>query len=471
MKQLFHVLIGKTTAIVAGCTIGTMSLFLLASAYINMNNLAAGSASGYTHSWYIRENPNHYPAYKGMQALATQDAQQMKAMQGCNASIAASATDTTVAPGTSSVPEAGNGTTSTVNANINPFACINTPVADTATALPSSSNAVTTSDPGTSSAACIGAAFGSSVGTTLASSGAGTTTVSPVPSSTSTKTLASSPRASGITILDMGQRENYDSNSVDNRFGADDFDYHIWSDKQIKQAVWVYITTWAKSAPPCARLIVAIGVNNYACMSRKISGNNCNALDFSAAGKAWADLVNALNDDILHPEKMSPELKDQQQLLARVKVYGAADVETTWDAPTPSIDFVKGYLANAASDAPLVNFGDIRADGRWSDQNIMDVTIDPHILVLPESYWGGNNDVGIWTNFKKDNPQVNYIGVLTECQSPEQAVLNDRELTGIITHNARCDGGSDLNPEQAWEQMRPVLSGTFITNIEYQPIS
>ncbi|GCE30935.1 hypothetical protein KDA_64190 [Dictyobacter alpinus] len=202
----------------------------------------------------------------------------------------------------------------------------------------------------------------------------------------------------GLVVLDYG--EQYFSGGS---YGALLISANTFaSDSSIQSNVIDFLRGANSCSIQSTQLKVAVGTSNY-------NSQHLTTAQLSAAGKAWAGIVNATNDYI--------------HLNQRIQVYGADDIELGYSTYQEAKSFVDGFTTSTS--ATLVDYGDDPAGasgdgsaGNWTPAQVWYVSSGaPHTAALPEIYYSGNTPewqaLSAWACTNKGSA-LNIIGTMAQ---------------------------------------------------------
>lgn len=188
-----------------------------------------------------------------------------------------------------------------------------------------------------------------------------------------------------------------------------------------------------------SELHIAIGTNNY---------NNPDVYSYLSVtyghGKAWAQMVNQVNDWFLN---VCPDSCNGQ-----VDAMGANDIELAWSSPSAAIDWLNGY--DSANQYALINFG--AAEGcpnycggggyYWTKDQVLRVTNSGPVYSLPEIYGNSGVHANQWYQLSLYSVQkygypFDFAGTLTQYMACVQSPGDS--LCSVL----------DNTPEQGWQQL------------------
>jgi hypothetical protein len=210
---------------------------------------------------------------------------------------------------------------------------------------------------------------------------------------------------------------------------------------QVSDAAKGFIRGYAECAPAnsAIKLDLGLGVNNY-----KGETNN-------GHGRAWAGMVNGVDAWL-----QTSQHKD------RVRVFGAADMEPSWNTVTNTRAWVDGYVAVAMR--PLINFGSCdgcptglnpnqQPNNGWTVEDIWYISAGAKdTLALPEIYLRSGIHADQWYRISlhgatQHNKKIAYAGVLTQ-----YAACQDTDPTNCALN------GTDNTPTQGLQQLNNAIN-------------
>lgn len=194
-----------------------------------------------------------------------------------------------------------------------------------------------------------------------------------------------------------------------------------------------------------SHLLIGIGTNNY---------NNTAAISnvsvSYAHGKAWAEMVNSVNNWF---QTECPESCNGQ-----VSAAGANDIELAWSSPNAAIDWIDGY--DSANSYPMINFG--AAEGcpnacggggyTWTKDQVWKVHNSGPVYALPEIYLNDGRNAQQWYQMSLYAKQTygkpyDFIGVMTTYGACQQ--VSDSSCPLI-----------DNTPTEGWTQLYDLVNGS-----------
>ena len=208
-----------------------------------------------------------------------------------------------------------------------------------------------------------------------------------------------------------------------------------------------------------SHLRIAVGTSNY---SEPVSSSVT-----YGHGKAWAQMVNKINDWFVNNCKNSCD--------GQVDAVGANDIELAWGDPDITIDWLDGYAS--AAKYPMYNFGALDgcprfsapgANCNWRDKEKVWYAIwgSPPVQPVPEIYRDDGMNAEQWYlmsvySYQYHGGKIHFVGPMTELRACQQVGGCDL-LDGITIANT---------PENAWKQLIGLLNGDTRTNGEMLPYS
>ncbi len=203
-----------------------------------------------------------------------------------------------------------------------------------------------------------------------------------------------------------------------------------------------------------SHLRIAVGTNNF-------YGDTNSAVN-AGHGKAWANMVSAINDWFTNPDDC-PRGCDGQ-----VDAVGANDIELAWNTPAATIDWLNGYAS--VTKYPLYNFGAIEGcpwlahptyNCQWGNKDQVWTVIwgSPPVQPVPEIYLPSGINAEQWYlmsvySYNYHGEKIQFVGPITETQACQQ--------------EGGCPG-IDNPPNNAWWQLFNLLNGDWRTSGEALP--
>src|SRR5207249_3400445 len=119
------------------------------------------------------------------------------------------------------------------------------------------------------------------------------------------------------------------------------------------------------------------------------------------------------------------------------------DMETGWDSPTRTRQFVDAYNANPHATYYLLDFGNASLSGAWSTADVAYVayTASGHELPLPEIYTPAV--LNTWVAVRQAY-YMYFAGVMTECQDADPLPV---QYCATGTH------AGEYAPKLAWQAL------------------
>ncbi|MFN3705867.1 MAG: hypothetical protein ACK4WM_07730 [Thermoflexales bacterium] len=197
-----------------------------------------------------------------------------------------------------------------------------------------------------------------------------------------------------------------------------------------------------------ARLDLGIGTNNYlrAAMS--------DTLRSYVHGRQWAEMVNQVHAWL---QDAAPPA-----VAARVRVFGANDIEMSWSQAALAQAWLEGYASLARR--PMINFG--TCDGcpttaspnrspnnGWTVEDVWRVNSGVAVA-FPEIYLRSGVNADQWYHMSRyaalvKGQPLTFMGLLTQWQACQERGCN----------------GSDNTPHQGWKQLRDALDADPVTTL------
>jgi len=193
-----------------------------------------------------------------------------------------------------------------------------------------------------------------------------------------------------------------------------------------------------------SQLLIGIGTNNY-----NNSSVYSNLSVTYGHGKAWAEMVNSVNDWFQNT--------CQNACNGQVSAAGANDIELAWSSPSAAIDWLDGY--DSANLYPMINFG--AAEGCpnacggggyiWTKDEVWLVHNSGPVYPLPEIYLNDGRNAQQWYAMSAYAEQTygkayDFIGVMTTYGACQQ--YPDSSCPYI-----------DNTPEEGWTQLYQKVNG------------
>jgi hypothetical protein len=163
-----------------------------------------------------------------------------------------------------------------------------------------------------------------------------------------------------------------------------------------------------------------------------------------AHGRAWADMVNAANEEMA-------ERGWQDQ----IDLVGGSDIELFWNGPKTTKAWVHGY--DSANVWPYYDFGDAalcppygRCAGAWTMEDVWYVAWGaPPAIPLPEIYTGNGSSAKQWYNVslysqREHSSRMAFAGVMSQRRACDQS-------------RDPCRGMNN-GPRRAWRQLTWLLN-------------
>lgn len=260
-----------------------------------------------------------------------------------------------------------------------------------------------------------------------------------------------------VVVLAFG----YPQRNANGVYGAHGFGYpaRSWTNDEIAAAVenFGYAYWSCVDGDFESHLRISIGTNNY-------QGDTNPAVN-AGHGKAWANMVSAVNDWFNNPASC-PRKCDGQ-----VDAVGANDIELSWNTPAATIDWLNGYAS--VTKYPLYNFG--AAEGcpwlakpgykcLWGnlEQVWFVVWGSAPVQPLPEIYLTSGVNAEQWYllsvySYQNHGEKIQFVGPMTEVQACQQEGTGCRALE------------IDNKPNDAWWQLYNLLNGDWRTAGEKLP--
>lgn len=242
-----------------------------------------------------------------------------------------------------------------------------------------------------------------------------------------------------LVILDYGQPQLRSG-----VYGAFDFSSTYRTVGQIRAAALEYAHGFyvCTGANLTAHVRLAIGTSNFGNFS---VANGLTGAGVTGHGKAWADMVDALNADIA-----------ARGYASQADAVGAADIEVSWGTSAVGRLWVDGY--DAVNSWPMYNFGDAagcpQADttrtarrcgsSSWYQDDLYYIAWGaPAAWGVPEIYVTNGAQARQWQQISKwgtlnGKTRVIFAGTLTQ-----------RAACGTGCHSA----GTDNPPAIGWSQL------------------
>lgn len=263
----------------------------------------------------------------------------------------------------------------------------------------------------------------------------------------------------GTAVLAFGQ-------PVQVGFGYGTFIYDFLSEvstQQIAEAVKGYARGYYACSSPDAHLNLAVGTSNY---HGETNANH---------GKAWAGMINDLHQWLQQPIAMSvgrnalrisngvkTGVAQTETLSSRVGIYGANDIEPSWNSAANTRAWVDGYGSTAIR--PFLNFGSCdgcptagnpsaQPNNGWTLEDVWYVSYGAsQALPFPEIYAQSGVNARQWQYvslyaYTRHGARLDFAGLLTQYQA-----CQDRDPIGCATY------GLDLAPKQGWAQFQEILN-------------
>jgi hypothetical protein len=252
-----------------------------------------------------------------------------------------------------------------------------------------------------------------------------------------------------LVFLAYGYPQGY----ADGTYGASLFGFGPAPTDQIAISAreFGYGYWWCVGTDFDSTLKIGIGTNNFTGAVRpSVTYNH---------GRAWAQMSLSVNEWL---RNVCPRGCDGQ-----VEAFGANDIELGFNYPTPSINWVNGYMS-VANHRPLLNFGAIpgcpwlgrpitqqcgTASYLWSKSEVLQVTAHNSIINVPEIYATSGVNAEQWYvlsvySYNNLGKPLKFIGTLTTYQACQQR----SGCTGI-----------DNTPQQGWNQLNRLVNGDVRT--------
>lgn len=211
----------------------------------------------------------------------------------------------------------------------------------------------------------------------------------------------------------------------------------------IKQAVKRFARGYynCSGADVDSNLVVGVGTNNK---PTSITTESRAA----GHGKAWGAMVSDLNQWAL-----------DQKILHQVQIYGASNIEVSWNTPSWTRDWIAGFEEN--EDVFLLHFGDAAGcpyednphwscGPNWEVEDVWYVSWGaPSALPLPLIYLTNGIHAKQWAYLSRYSVENHGYRM---------------DFTGVFTSWAYCQqfpqwcSGIDNTPEEAYQQMMEELS-------------
>lgn len=203
----------------------------------------------------------------------------------------------------------------------------------------------------------------------------------------------------------------------------------------VREAVLSYAEGFLRctAGRPRTHLTLAVGTSNW--------GPHITYLH----GVRWAQLVNAANDQV-----------QQQGQGGRVTVFGANDIELSWNSPRVTRRWVAGY--DSVGRWPYLDYGDAggcppygRCLGAWTLDDVWWVAWGARsAFPLPEIYTNSSSQARQWYrlslySYLRYGKPMTIVGVLSQRKACRQA------------KNDPCAGMSNT-PYRAWVQLSRLLN-------------
>lgn len=260
-------------------------------------------------------------------------------------------------------------------------------------------------------------------------------------------------RQDSVVVLAFGYPQQY----PDQQFGARGFAYPAQpaTTAQIAAAVENFGYGYWKCTYQDyqSHLRIGIGTSNY-------PGDNYSSVT-SAHGKAWAEMVNAVNDWFVNSCTRSCD--------GQVDAVGASDIELAWNKAAPTTDWINGYAS--AARYPLYNFGAVEGcpwlakptyTCAWGNLEAVWYVIWGASVVqpVPEIYLTSGINAEQWYlmsvySYNKHGEKIQFVGPMSE----HTACLQRGGCTGT--------GYSiDNLPADAWWQLYLLLNSDLRTDGE-----
>jgi len=263
----------------------------------------------------------------------------------------------------------------------------------------------------------------------------------------------------GTTVLAFGQ-------PVQVGFGYGTFIYDFVSEvstQQIAEAVKGYARGYYACSSPDARLNLAVGTSNY---HGETNANH---------GKAWAGMINDLHVWLQQPVAMSvgrsalrisnglkTGVAQTETVGSRIAIYGANDIEPSWNSVANTRAWVDGYGSKAVR--PFLNFGSCdgcptvgnptaQPNNGWTLEDVWYVSYGAsQARPFPEIYAQSGVNARQWQYvslyaYTKHGARMDFAGLLTQYQA-----CQDRDPIGCAAN------GLDLTPKQGWTLFQEILN-------------
>lgn len=224
----------------------------------------------------------------------------------------------------------------------------------------------------------------------------------------------------------------------------------------IAEAAKGFLRGYWECAPATAQLSVGIGTNNY-------RGATLEPASSFAHGQAWGQMIGQLHAWLQSTAPVGAR--------ERVAVFGANDIEMSWNTPALTKQWVNGYVG--ATSRPFINFG--TCDGcptsgnptqspnnGWTVDDVWQVTGLPYVVTLPEIYLRSGVNADQWYRMslygaEQKGQKLAFGGALTQWQAC-------RDVGG-------CNGLTDNTVEQGWTQLQAALNADPKTAMVLPPPS
>lgn len=249
-----------------------------------------------------------------------------------------------------------------------------------------------------------------------------------------------------LVILDYGQPQL--RNGV---YGSWDFSGSYRTVTQIRNAALEYARGFylCVSNNTTARLKVAVGTTNYADFSK---GAGMTDAEVTGHAKAWANMVDAINNDIV-----------ARGYNSQTSAVGAADIEVGWGKSVTARRWVDGY--ETVNSWPIYDFGDAASclqsgTTKTSDWCVGDWYQDDLWYIA----WGLPSAWAVPQIYREDGAQAKQWQ-----QISKWGTLNGKSRIGFqgsLTQHGACGSGcSGTNnlPQEGWTQLRDKCAADAAT--------
>lgn len=261
-------------------------------------------------------------------------------------------------------------------------------------------------------------------------------------------------RESGVVVLDFGQPRLISSTvgaSTVVTYGTRIFDFTFVSLNQIADGAKQFANGYWSCAPKDTQLRLALGTSNYESPTHP---SFADANGWQEHGRAFAQMVNDVH----------AWLQTQPNLASQIFIFGANDIEPSWNSVANSRAWVDGYAS--VSQRSFYNYGS--CDGcpnqfgpLWSPNNGWSVDDVWYVswgaqpaLPMPEIYAQSSVNADQWYRISlhgalKHNQKIEFDVVLTQWQACNRDPETFRSCLNATTAN---------KPEDGWRQMMFYLN-------------